>query len=244
MTRIIAIGGGDLNNGDTLSIDKQIISFSGMKNPKLLFMPTASYDSEEYSLIIKNYFEDLGCSVDILKLRDRYLTDHEIRSRILESNIIYVGGGNTLRMMNVWRRRGVDKILNQARLKGTVLTGLSAGSICWFKYGNSDSRRFTSNSDKLIKVSGLGFINALHCPHYDSEVSRKSDLKRMMKNVSEVGIAIEDGCAIQIKGDQYRILRSKENTKAYKVYWRFGVYNEEEIRYSSKYKPLDNLIKK
>ena len=128
--------------------------------------------------------------------------------------------------------------------KGIVLSGLSAGSICWFKYGNSDSRKFTSASKKLIKVSGLGFINALHCPHYDVEPHRKKDLKRMMKNSSLVSIAIENDCAIQIEDGKYRIIASNRKAKAYKVYWKGGKFFEEEIKKTKKFLNIKSVIKK
>jgi dipeptidase E len=71
----------------------------------------------------------------------------------LGADIIYVGGGNTLKMMTLRRKLGVDKALQQALKKDIILSGLSAGSICWFDYGNSDSRKFTSKSTQLIKVT-------------------------------------------------------------------------------------------
>lgn len=244
MAKIVAIGGGDVRLKSTLKIDKEIINFSGKKKPKFLFIPTASSDSEGYYLIIKNYFEKLNCKVDVLYLTREILSKKEIEKKILNSDIVYVGGGNTLKMMTIWRRLGVDKIMQKALKKNIVLCGLSAGSICWFKYGNSDSRKFTSASKKLIKVSGLGFINALHCPHYDVEPHRKKDLKRMMKNSSLVSIAIENDCAIQIEDGKYKIIASNRKAKAYKVYWKNGKFFEEEIKKTKKFLSIKSVIKK
>ncbi|MCK9438877.1 MAG: Type 1 glutamine amidotransferase-like domain-containing protein [Patescibacteria group bacterium] len=244
MAKIVAIDGGEIRNKSTFKIDKEIINFSGKKKPKFLFIPTASSDSEGYYLGIKNYFEKLNCEVDVLYLIKEKLSKKEIEKKILNSDIVYVGGGNTLKMMTIWRRLGVDKIMQKALKKNIVLCGLSAGSICWFKYENSDSRKFTSASKNLIKVSGLGFINALHCPHYDVEPHRKKDLKRMMKNSSLVSIAIENDCAIQIEDDKYRIITSNKEARAYKVYWKGGKFFEKEMIACNNFLPLKDIISK
>jgi len=244
MAKIIAIGGGEVREKSTLQIDKEIISFSGKKNPKLLFIPTASSDAEGYFLGIKEYFGNLGCSVDVLYLIREKPTKKEIESKILNADIIYVGGGNTLKMMTLWRKLGVDILLEKALKKNIVLCGLSAGSICWFKYGNSDSRKFTSNNNQLIKVSGLGFIEALHCPHYDVEPHRQEDLKRMMKNNPLVAIAIENDCAIQIENENYKIITSNPKAKAYKIYWKNGEYFKKEIEKNNKFLPMEGLLRK
>lgn len=244
MSKIIAIGGGQISKKSTLKIDKEIVRFSEKKKPKLLFIPTASSDSEEYSLSIKKYFNNLGCSVDVLYLIKGKLAKKEIENKIFGSDIIYVGGGNTLKMMTLWRKLGINTLLQKALQRDIVLCGLSAGSICWFKYGNSDSRKFTSNSDNLIKVTGLGFINALNCPHYNSELHRQKDLKKMMQNNPLVAIALEDDCAIQIKDDNFKIITSKSNTKAYKIYWKNKVYFKEEIKKTKNFLSLKDLIQK
>ncbi len=244
MLKIIAIGGGSVRKRSTLKIDKEIIQFSGKKNPKLLFIPTASSDSETYFAGIKKNFESLGCKADVLYLIKDPLSKKEIEKKILSSDIIYVWGGNTLKMMTLRRKLGVDKMLEKAAKKWIVLSGLSAGSICWFKCGNSDSRLFTSNSKQLIKVTWLGYINALHCPHYDSEKHRQKDLKRMMKNSPLVAIALEDNCAIQIQDKTYRIISSKKGAKGYKIYWKEWKYFKEEIIQTSKFSSLEELVRK
>lgn len=218
--------------------------FSNKKNPKFLFIPTASSDAEGYFLGIKEYFSNLGCLVDVLYLIKEKPTKKEIEDKILGSDIIYVGGGNTLKMMTLWRKLGIDILLQKALQRDIVLCWISAGSICWFKYGNSDSRKFTSDSDQLIKVTGLWFIKALHCPHYDSEPHRQKDLEKMMKNNSLVAIAIEDNCAIQIENKNYRIITSTPNAKAYKIYWKNKEYFKKEIEKNDKFIPLENLLNK
>jgi len=248
MVKIVAIGGGEIGRPgfpvETTKIDKELIRLTGKKNPKLLFIPTASSDSESYYEIVKNYFgKKLGCKTDVLYLIKKELNKKEIENKILKSDIVYVGGGDTLKMMKIWRKNDVDKILKEAYKKGIVLSGLSAGSICWFKWGNSDSRRFTNPKANLIKVSGLGLINALHCPHYDIEKDRKIDLKKMMKKTPGVAIAIDNCCAIEVIDSKYRIISSKSSANAYKVYWKNNKYFEEVIKKEKGFKLLKDLLK-
>ena len=254
MGKIIASGGGEIGRPhekggfypiETLRIDKEIIKQSNKKNPKLLFIPTASDDNKGYFNVVKNYFSKWGCNVDVLYLIREKPTKKKIENKILSADIIYVGGGNTLKMMTLWRKLGVDKILKKAHEKGIVLSGVSAGSICWFKCGNSDSRKFPTGSNELIKVTGLGLINALHCPHYDVEKHRQKDLKKMMKKIPKiVSIALENCSAIEIINDQYRIIKSKINAKAYKIYWKKGKYFKEEIPFKKEFENINNLLNK
>lgn len=255
MGKIIAIGGGEIGRPkedgasfypiETTAIDKEILRLTGKKNPSLLFLPTASHDSTPYYQLIKKHFISLGfSSVDTLNLSDKTLTKNQIETTILSHDAIYVGGGNTLRMMTIWKKLGVDKMLKQAFDKNIVLSGLSAGSICWFSYGNSDSRRFTSGSDKLIKVTGLGYIDALNCPHYDVEVFRQKDLQRMMKGNSKVAIALDNCSALEVIDDTYRIITSKPTAKARKIYWKRNEYVVQEIEMSETYRPLQELLQK
>jgi len=245
---IIAIGGGKImvpahREAQTLSIDQSIVQQVKRKSPKVLFIPTASEDNVEYcEAFRKQYEERLGCSVqELLLYRDRP-SNRKIQMLISESDIIYVGGGNTLRMMNLWRQLGVDKCLDKARKRGAVLCGLSAGSICWFRQGNSDSRKFKDETNKtLIKVTGLNYADVLMCPHYDVEKHRQPALKAMMKTTRGVAVALENCAALHIKDDKYRILASKRNKKAYLVYWKQGKYVKQALKPSDNFKSLIDL---
>lgn len=234
MRKIIAIGGGEIGRPgikiETSAIDKEIIKLSGKKRPKFLFIPTASSDSEDYVKVVKKYFgSKLGCVVNVLYLINKKLDKKEIEKKILNSDIIYVGGGNTLKMLTIWRRRGVDKILKKAYKKGIVLSGISAGAICWFKLGNSDSRKFNNKKAGFIKIKGLGLINALCCPHYNAEKGRKKSLKIMMKKIKIPGIALDNCAALKIVDDRIEVISSKRGAGAYRVYWKKGKYFEERI---------------
>ena len=243
--KIVAIGGGEVRKRETLSIDKEIIRLSGKKHPKLLFIPTASSDAEGYWETIKKYFGSLGCRTDVLFLVRKKPSPKETKRKILSADIIYVGGGNTLKMMRLWRRLGVTKPLEIARGKGTVLCGVSAGSICWFDSGHSDSMSFYSPKRwRYIKVKGLGFIKGIHCPHYDSAtlgMKRNKKFQEMMRKMGGLGIALDNNCALEMVGDSYRILASKKSAGAYKVFKQKNRVISQPILRTSEFLPLDTL---
>lgn len=249
MKKIVAIGGGEIGRlgfpTETTKIDKEIIKLTNKKNPVLLFIPTASGDSESYIQIVQKYFgKKLECKIDVLYLTRTKLSKERIRNKILSADIIYVGGGSTFKMMRIWKKFSVDKILKQAHEKGIVLSGLSAGAICWFKYGISDSRKIGNPKAPLVKVSGLDFVPALLCPHYDFEKDRKVDLKKLMSKTSGVAIALDNCCAIEIIDDTYRIISSKHSANAYKVFWSKGKFSQVLIPKDSKFLPIFDLVKK
>jgi dipeptidase E len=233
---IVAIGGGEIRTRGTAAIDRELIRLSGKKHPKLLFIPTASSDSQRYWEHIQKYFGDfLKCKTDVLYLVREQPSREQIRRKISSADVIYVGGGNTLFMMRVWRRTGVDKLLRAAYENGTVLSGISAGAICWFDSGHSDSMSFYNPRKwKYINVRGLGLIRGIHCPHYNSMtlgIPRRKHFRDMIRKTGGIGIAIENNCAIEfIDGQFYRVLTSKANSRAYKVYKSGGEVLAKQIR--------------
>lgn len=239
--KIVAIGGGE--NGrpgkpyEIKKFDEEIVKMAGKKNPNFLFVGFASKDDPSYFEIINRNFKALNCNC--VQLKEKDLIDlNSVKSKIELANIIYVGGGNTLRLMNIFRKHKIDKMLESASKKGTILCGVSAGGICWCDYGNSDSRKFTSNSTQLIKVTGLGFVHALFCPHYDAEIARQEDLKRMMKTTNGVALAFENCTALQIIDNNYKVLKTKDNAKAWKCFWYKGQYIKEELMDSGRIEDL------
>src|SRR5271166_6326015 len=244
---IVAIGGGEIRARGTAPIDREIIRLTRKKNPKLLFIPTASSDSERYWKHVQDYFgKFLKCKTDVLFLIKEQPSKKQIRSKILSADIIYVGGGNTLQMMRVWRRLGVDKLLISAYEKGTVLSGISAGSICWFDSGHSDSMSFYNPRKwKYINVKGLGLISGIHCPHYNGMtrgIPRRKDFQDMIRKTGGVGIALENNCAIEfIDGRFYKVIRSKSYSRAYRVYKSGGEVVAEQIRPEEQLAPIEFL---
>lgn len=144
----------------------------------------------------------------------------------------------------MWRKYGVDSLLRRAWENGTVMCGLSAGSICWFRHGHSDSRKGAPEDKKFkyMKVSGLGFINALHCPHYDVEEYRRPELHKMMARSSGKAIAIDNCAAIEVIDGGYRILSTRPESKAYLVRKDGGKIMETEIPKSAEFRPVSELL--
>jgi dipeptidase E len=250
--KIVAIGGGEIGRPrkeggrypiETRKIDEEIIRLTGRKNPRALLLPTASGDSETYYPTFKRYYGSiLGCKTDVLYLLKEKPSITEIQKKVSEADIIYVGGGNTLRMLKVWRKNGFDKILGKALRQGKVLSGVSAGAICWFKYGNSDSRKFGSQkSTQLIKLKCLNYIPLMACPHYDSQPHRQSSLKKMLRKTGGLAIALGECAAMEINGDFYRIVTSKKNAVAFRLFRNRGKVVQEPLELNGKFRPLSEL---
>lgn len=244
---IVIVGGGNIRTKGTAPIDREIIRLANRKNPKFLFIPTASSDSESYWKHVQEYFGGfLKCKTDVLFLIKEQLSKEQIRKKILSADIIYVGGGNTLLMMRLWRRMGVDKLLKSAYENGTVLSGISAGSICWFDSGHSDSMSFYNPRKwKYINVKGLGLIKGIHCPHYNGMtrgIPRRKHFRDMIRKIGGMGIAVENNCAIEfIDGCFFRVLSSKDYSRAYTVYKSGGEVVARQIRQQKQLAPVESL---
>ncbi|MEK7563371.1 MAG: Type 1 glutamine amidotransferase-like domain-containing protein [Patescibacteria group bacterium] len=243
---IIAIGGGNIRKASTLAIDKEIIRLSGKKHPKLMFIPTASSDSKLYWKVMDRYYgKRLGCKTDVLWLLENAPAHAEIRKKILGADIIYVGGGNTLMMMKLWRRLGVDRLLRLAWNRGIVLCGVSAGSICWFASGHSDSLSFYNPKRwKYINVRGLGFLKGIHCPHFNGHtlrLPRKKYFERMIGKIGGMGIAIDNDCAIAFVDDHFRVIPAKKKAGAHRVFKQKGKVVMERISEGKELCPVAEL---
>ena len=244
---IVAIGGGEIRPKGTEDIDREIIRLSNSASPNVLFIPTASSDSQKYCRRFQEYFgKFLKCKTDVLRLVEEPPSAQQIERKMLSADIVYVGGGNTLYMMRVWRRLGVDKLLTVAYEKGIVLAGISAGAICWFDSGHSDSMSFYNPRDwKYINVKGLGFISGVHCPHYNGMtggVPRRKDFRDMIGRIGGVGIAIDNNCAIEfIDGRLYRVINSKPHAHAYRVRKRGIGVVAEQIQRQDRLAPIRSL---
>jgi len=168
---IVAIGGGEISLNQTLEIDQFIVDLTQQKRAKALFIPTASNDASGYCETFDQvYGKQLGCITDYLCLLDQKTSREDIQQKIDWADLVYVGGGNTLAMMQQWKNYGVDLMLRDAGQRGCVLSGLSAGAICWFSSGLSDSDAFTGDSQwQYRQVQGLNLSPYLFCPHVDEE---------------------------------------------------------------------------
>jgi peptidase E len=214
---LVLIGGGEIANGETLEIDRYIVESCKKERPHHLFIPTASREPEGYIATVQKVYESLGCRCDSLCILDTGITHDEIDRKIDWADIIYVGGGNTEFMLREWEKAGVDKPLIAALQTDKVVSVLSAGSICWFEYGISDSESFGNDADwHYSYVEGLGTLRGCHCPHFDDR-EKEDRFRRFLESNRKSFLAIENNCAISIQKDSYRIVRSDKNKNAYIV---------------------------
>lgn len=226
--KVITIGGGEVSELETLELDSFICQQTGKHKPKALFIPTASGDAEGYCMTFQHiYGERLGCKVDFLLATKSGFSQQDGIQQILSADLVYVGGGNTQKMLSTWRDYGIDVALRQAAHNGTVLSGLSAGAICWYDAGLSDSDRFVISEDtswSLKRLEALGFLPGVFCPHLDKE-QRHEPLLNLVLSSRERAIACDDGAAIFWENGVARVLTSLPNAYAY-------IYSEQlgEVR--------------
>ncbi len=243
MNTIFAIGGGEISKEETYDIDLQIVKAAKKKNPKVLFIPTASGDAQAYTKVFNRiYGEKLACITDCLTLIDGKTSSEEAKIKIMSSDMIYVGGGDTSMMMKVWKKYNVDEHLRDAHKAGIILSGLSAGSICWFSKGPSDKEQLEiGKSESFTTVSGIGLIDAIHCPHYNED-HQAVEFEGLIGE--DIGIAIDNNCAIEFTDGKYKIHKSDKRAKAYKVYKRGNEIVKEILENQKTYKSVNELLSK
>jgi len=219
--QIIAIGGGGFGrNLSSLLIEKYLLSLSNNDSPRICFLPTASGDNESYIVRFYSAFTRLNCRPTHLEFFKRTI---DINNHIMNQDIVFVGGGNTKSMLAVWNDWGVNNILMNAYNKGIVMCGVSAGAICWFTSGITDSW----NNDLQI-LPCLDFIPGTCCPHYDEEPSRIPFVNKVIRDKKVYNcISIEGGSAIHfINGKAYKNISFMDKKNTYNVF----VVNNEIIR--------------
>jgi len=229
--QIIAIGGGGFGrNPKNLDIESYIIDNARVSNPKICFVPTATGEDKSYTVNFYKAFSKLKCNPSHLEF---FARTPDLHNLILDQDIIFVGGGNTKSMLAVWNEWGLPNLLVQAYKNGVVLAGVSAGAICWFNKGVTDS---WANSLKIMGC--LGFIDGNCCPHYDEEKERKPAVHEFLKDGElEQCYAIEGGCAIHcVDGEIQTAVSFVSNKKAYSVTCHDRAVKEEEIRNTCIYK--------
>jgi len=186
-------------------------SARGRDRPRVCFVPTASGDADGY---VARFYEAFArrSEASHLALFNRTVVDLE--RFLLEQDVVYVGGGNTANLLAVWRTHGVDRLLARAWSEGTVLTGLSAGSICWFEGGTTDSF-----GPLAALRGGLALLPGSHSPHYDSEPERRPTYHRLIADGSlPDGHAADDGAALVFRGTELvEVVASRPKARAYRV---------------------------
>jgi len=174
-------------SGPSKEFIKEIIKLTGKERPKICYLPTASGDSERGIIRWYDLVHDLPVEPSVQRVWiSSYRQKKSFEEVLLNVDAIVVGGGNTLNMMAIWKAQGIDKVLKKALEKGIVLAGGSAGSLCWFDNGTTDSR-----PKELSVVEGLGFLPYSHSPHYDGEKFRRPLYeKNIKKGIFKAGYAM------------------------------------------------------
>lgn len=223
MRQIIAIGGGGFS-GAPGSLDQYILNQSNATVPKVCFVPTANGDADAGVVRFYDVYNKLNCKPVHLPFFRR---TPDIRSLILSQDIVFVGGGNTKSMLAVWREWGLPDILNEALDQGVVFAGGSAGAICWFEQGVTDSW-----ADALYVMDCLGFLKGSCCPHYDSEPARRpSYCEQVRTGQAMPGLALCDHAAGHFKdGVLDKVVVARETAKAFQVSCEAGNLQEDELQ--------------
>ena len=210
--QIIAIGGGGFGRspGEGV-IEKYILDQSDKEKPNICFIPTATGDNEAYKVNYYSTFSKLNCSPVHL---DFFKRTPDLEELIKQQDVIFVGGGNTKSMLAVWKDWGLDLILKEAYERGVIMCGVSAGAICWFEEGVTDSW-----SEELKVMDCLGFVKGACCPHYDEEPQRRPSLSKFLtEGVMQSCYAVDGGCALHIENEQeYKAVVFAKDKNAYCV---------------------------
>jgi len=219
----IFIFGGDINQ----KFIQYVVDLTKKQNPKVCYVPTASADNQENIKYWNFICKKLSIEPYVLKVWVSSAdTPKTFEETLIGMDAIVVGGGNTLNMMGIWKAQGIDDILRKALKKGIILSGGSAGSICWFKNGISDSRPV-----KLSIVNGLGFLPYSNCPHY-SDSLRKELYQNLLKSKKiKPGYACDELSGVIFKnGKLVEAVSINEVNNSYYVSLKNGTINEQEIK--------------
>jgi aminopeptidase N len=209
---IIAIGGGGFGRDvGNLALERYILRQARRRNPAVCLLPTATGDAPAYIAAFYTAFTRLRCRPTHIPL---FARTPNLRDVLLSQDVIFVGGGNTKSMFATWRDWGIPSILRRAWRSGTVMAGVSAGAICWFERGVTDSW-----ADRLRLLPCLGLLSGTCCPHYDGEPERRPSVHRFIERREARSIlAIDDWSAAHfVDRSLARVVSAAPRGGAYKV---------------------------
>ena len=202
MKRIIAIGGGELRERTTLKIDEYIAGLAkaraGDKRANALFIPTASHDfMPYYNTFHKVYTGVFNIKTDVALTVFKEPDMEKMKAKFEKADMIYVGGGDTVFMMEHWKKTGLLPLIEDAYERGVVLAGLSAGAICWFSDIYTDSALVNGEGEeKYAMFSGLNWKKGVISPHYGA---RMLDFDKIVCYNYARAYGIEDNAALIIE---------------------------------------------
>jgi dipeptidase E len=207
---IVGLGGG----GDTIEQTDLLYDFAlgltGKDRPRLLYIPTAIAESDSG---IVGFYERFAGRGELSHLKTFPWPPRDLRDVILSQDSICVSGGNTANMLAIWRVHGIDSLLREAWERGIVLWGASAGMICWFEHGVTDSF-----GPQLAAMDCLGFLAGSACPHYDGEAERRPRYRELIDAGLATGIAADDGVALHYVGTELvEAVTCRPGATAYRV---------------------------
>jgi dipeptidase E len=203
--QIVAIGGGD--SGPVLDYVLGLVR----KGPNLLWVGTAGAEDPWNALLVHDRFRGRA---EVRRLEFFPWPPENLRELVLSQDVIDVGGGNTANMLAIWRVHGFDRLLREAWEQGIVLTGSSAGMICWFEAGVTDSF-----GPQLAAMSdGLGFLPGSACPHYDDEELRRPFYRQVVDGGFPPGYAADAGVGLHFVGTELtEVVSPHEGATGYRV---------------------------
>jgi len=217
--QIVAMGGGGFSmEPENSLLDDFVLSLSRRQPARVCFLPTASADSPAYVAKFYRAFAGRSIPTDVTTFDPTAFARHpaltaDLPRVLADQDVIYVGGGNTANLLAIWRAHGIDRILKDAWLEGVVMTGVSAGMLCWFRGGVTDSF-----GGLAALNDGLGLIDATACPHYDGEAERRPAYHRLVAEGFPGGFAADDGAALYFRGTELvEAVSSRPGAGAYRV---------------------------
>jgi len=210
---IVALGGGGFSEEpENPVLDDFILGLTGKPRPRVCFVPTASGDSAGYVQRFYDAFPPGRAQTSHLPMFRPTAVD--LRALVLAQDVVYVGGGSTVNLLAVWRAHGLDAVLREAWDRGVVLCGLSAGALCWFEGGSTDSH----GSGLAPLRDGLGLLPGSFCPHYDSEQERRTTYQAFVLGGLPDGFAADDGAGLHFVGTEaVEAVSSRLSARAYRV---------------------------
>jgi peptidase E len=216
---IVALGGGGFSmEPENPLLDDFILSLSRRQPARVCFVPTASADSATYIARFYRAFASRAIATDLTTFDSMSLARHprrtdDLAAFVREQDVFYVGGGNTVNLLAIWRAHGLDALLRSAWRRGAVLSGISAGMLCWFEGGLTDSFGDLRSFD-----DGLGLIKGIACPHYDGEIGRKEAFRKLVASDRRVGWAADDSVALHFEGRRFKeAVASRPGKSAYRL---------------------------
>ena len=208
---IVAMGGISWEDDERRPLEDYWLGLTGTARPRVLVVPTAVAEAADPTLAIVSQLQDRA---QVSFVRFFPWPPADLRELALGQDAIYVSGGNTANALAIWRVHGFDAILREAWETGVVLAGWSAGMICWFEAGVTDS--FGPQLDGMR--DGLGFLPGSACPHYDGEGERRPVYTRLVREGFPSGLAADDCVALRFDGTELaETVTSRDGSRAYRV---------------------------